>query len=321
MSYIKSTVRRVTGTAKLQSRVLTNVGKFSGYAMGTPTEPSTQHSNRVKLVGDPREACFKFVSLTELNRAKEQQELARLQDEWRSGVNRAVSRLGQAAALGVEYQRFTQFLYKRPSDFFQLCRVSPMGSYKGCQANTASDNIYQFFDYSWYGVFNDYYKGDYYTDIDSRSRVDIYERVHILKTLQRIMEVHNHDTNKHLTQSSLLQIALNIFANFEVTEKLCNDLVLWSFYAVNLDPSADNSGLIIEALKDVYQCHSTGVNLATRYVVSALCDTAQQTKLDHVSVFDRPKMISLGSGDKVADTLVEKYDCIYRPEISNLFIF
>lgn len=318
MSYIKTTVRRATGTARARSLVLPPVSKFSGYAMGTPTAPSSEFSNRIRVIGDTPPS-FKFVNL--LGEAEKKRDLARLQETWVLNLTEASIRLLPSFGIKNEYGQFSKFLRDRGEGMFNLCLDGVTSSYLGVAADLEATNTALLFPVDWYGIFNDYEEYSLYPDLDSRTRVEIAERVRILKVIQRLTRDKANRFYRHQVQASFLQLAMNLFCHFHLTDKLFNDLVLWSFLAVNQDPETETMPSIIEALKTVYDVHSSGRMLARHYVISEEIENVQESAQDKVYVYEKPRVTFLGSGDNPFNATVNTYTCQYQPEISNIFMF
>ncbi|UZM04627.1 hypothetical protein [Vibrio phage 29Fa.3] len=318
MSYIKSTVRRATGTARARSSVLKPVNKFSGYAMGTPTTPSSEFSNRVRLIGDPPPS-FKFVSL--LDEVAKKRDLAELQETWVRNLTEASIRLRPIVGIKNEYAPFSKFLVDRGEGVFNLCLDGVTSSYLGTEADLKTTNTGLLFPSDWYGIFNDYADYSLYPDIDPRTRVEIAERVRILKIIQRLTGNKANRFYRHQVQASFLQLAMNLFSHFHHTDKLFNDIVLWSFLAISQDPDTDTTPSIVEALKTVYNTHSSGRMLARHYVVSEGVTNLQESEHDRVYVHEQLRVNRYTAHDKKFSSMFNAYTCQYLPEISNIFMF
>lgn len=285
--------------------------------MGTPTTPSSDFSNRIRIIGDAPPS-FKFVNI--LGEAEKKRDLAKLQETWVLNLTEASIRLLPSFGIKNEYAQFSKFLRDRGEDMFNLCLDGVTSSYLGA-ADLEATNTALLFPVDWYGIFNDYEDYSLYPDTDLKTRVEIAERVRILKGLQRITGGEVSRFHRHQVQASFLQLAMNLFCHFHLTDKLFNDLVLWSFLAVNQDPETETMPSVIEALKTVYDVHSSGRMLARHYVVSEEIENVQESAQDKVYVYEKPRVTFLESGDNPFNATVNTYTCQYQPEISNIFMF
>ncbi|WKC56024.1 hypothetical protein [Vibrio phage CAU_VPP01] len=286
--------------------------------MGTPTTPSDEFSNRVRVIGDPVPS-FKYVSL--LDAAEKQRDLAKLQETWVSNLTEASIRLIPSIGIKNEYSQFSKFLRDRVEGMFNLCLDGVADHYLGTAPNLDAANTGLLFSSEWHGVFNDYEEDSLYPDLAPRTRIEIAERVRILKIIQLQTGDRANRFYRHQVQASLLQLAMNLFSHFHQTDKLFNDLVLWSFLAINQDTETESMPSIVEALKTVYDTHSSGRMLARHYVISEEVTNVQESEQDKVYVYEKPKITPLGLGVNPCKTMISTYTCKYQPEISNIFMF
>lgn len=286
--------------------------------MGTPTKPSSEFSNRVRVIGDPLPS-FKYVSL--LGAAEKQRDLAKLQETWVYNLIEASSRLIPSVGIKNEYAQLSKFLMDRGEGMFNLCLDGVADHYLGTAANLDAANTGLLFSSEWHGVFNDYEEDSLYSDLAPRMRIEISERIRILKIIQFQTGGRANRFYRHQVQASFLQLALNLFSHFHQTDKLFNDLVLWSFLAINQDPETETMPSIVAALKTVYNTHSSGRMLARHYVVSEEVTNVQESEQESVYVYEKPKVTSLGLGANPCKTMISTYTCKYQPEISNIFMF